>query len=411
VTGATIDHMISLTILIAALLVAMMTFDGLFATAIDYDRNRQVANKAIDITNTICLSPGSPIDWGQTNDTLLGFGLQDPNAGGYALSPYSVMRLNTASDDNQPVEYPEDSGVFYSNISTSDRHAMLIPIGDCVNYTTAAELLGVNGTYGFSVDVTPTLNVTISPDPEASKLTLNVAVSGSGLPLSGATLKYYLFHVNKTEGGEEDSVPCVTAYSNVTQTELSGSVEIEFPIAVDSVYSFVVYVSLGGVTGVGNYANNAADEDKFVVPLIKDFNEDDGMVDVILAHSWEFLHPSGHATAHYNASFYSLTSDFQLQRLEIANSTGILNSGTAKPYNTTQIPSSETGFLVISYMATGKLGSVIVPWGVGALGVPASFSAGIGSSSGYDFVATELRQVKIDGISYQMKVSTWSLSG
>lgn len=405
-TGATIDHMISLTILIAALLVAMMTYNGLFASAIDYDRNRQVANKAIDITNTICLSPGSPIDWGETNETLLGFGLQDPNVGGYALSPYSIMRLNTASDDSQPVEYPEGSGVFYNNISTSDRHAMLTPIGDCVNYTTAAELLGVNGTYGFSVDITPTLNVIISPDPEASNLILNVAVSGSGLPLSGANLNYYLFHINKTDS--EDDFPCVTAYSNVTQTELSGSVEIDFPIAADSVYSFVVYVSLGGVTGVGNYANNAADDSEFIVPLIKDFNDDE-MVNIILAHSWEFLHPSGHATAHYNASFYTLTSDFQLQRLEIANSTGILNSGEGKPYNTTQLPSSETGLLVISYMATGKLGSVIVPWGVGALGVPASFAAGIGSSSDYDFVATELRQVKIDGISYQVKVSAWSL--
>lgn len=405
-TGATIDHLISVTILIAALFVAMMTFNGLFASAIDYDRNRQVANKAIDIMNTICLSPGSPPDWGETNETVLGFGLQDPRVGGYALSPYSIMRLNTASDDSQPVEYPDGSGVFYNNISTSDRHAMLIPIGDCVNYTTAAELLGVNGTYGFSVDITPTLNVTISPDPEASNLILNVAVSGCGLPLSGANLNYYLFHINKTES--EEDFPCVTAYSNVTQTELSGSVDIEFPIADDSVYSFVVYVSLGGVTGVGNYANNAADEDKFIVPLIKDFNDEE-MVDVILAHSWEFLHPSGHATAHYNASFYTLTSDFQLQRLEIANSTGILNSGEGKPYNTTQIPGSETGLLVISYMATGKLGSVIIPWGVGALGVPASFSAGIGSSSDYDFVATELRQVKIDGISYQVKVSAWSL--
>jgi len=407
-TGATIDHLISVTILIAALLVAMMTFNGLFASAIDYDRNRQVANKAIDITNTICLSPGSPTDWGQTNETLHGFGLQDPNVGGYALSPYSIMRLNTASNDSQLVEYPSGSGVFYTNISTSDRHTMLTPIGDCINYTTAAELLGVNGTYGFSVDITPTLNVTISPDPGASNLTLNVAVSGSGLPLSCANLNYYLFHINKIEDGDDVSL-YVNIYSNVTQTELSGSVEIEFPIVADSVYSFVVYVSLGGVTGVGNYANNAADENEFIVPLIKDFNDDE-MVNVILAHSWEFLHPSGHATAHYNASFYTLTSDFQLQRLEIANSTGLLNSGTAKAYNTTQIPRSETGILVISYMATGKLGSVIVPWGVGALGVPASYGSSFGSG-GYDFVATELRQVKIDGISYQVKVSAWSLRG
>ena len=50
-TGATIDHMVSVTILIAALMVAMVTYSNLFATAVDYDRNRQVANKAIEATS------------------------------------------------------------------------------------------------------------------------------------------------------------------------------------------------------------------------------------------------------------------------------------------------------------------------------------------------------------------------
>jgi hypothetical protein len=69
------------------------------------------------------------------------------------------------------------------------------------------------------------------------------------------------------------------------------------------------------------------------------------------------------------------------------------------------------GFLVISYeKATNKVGTVILPWGVGTLGVTASFDIG-SAPSDYDFVATELRQVTIDGISYQVKVSTWSLNG
>jgi len=96
--GATIDHMISLTILIAALLVTMTIYNGMFSTAVDYDRNRQIANKAVDLMNTICLSPGNPTDWGATNDSVLGFGLQDPQAGGYALSPHSIMRLRTSND-------------------------------------------------------------------------------------------------------------------------------------------------------------------------------------------------------------------------------------------------------------------------------------------------------------------------
>jgi hypothetical protein len=107
VTGATIDHMISLIILIAALLIAMTTYNQMFATAVDYDQNRQVATKAADLMNTICLSPGNPTDWGRTDSSLLSFGLQDPEAGGYALSPYSVMRLNAVSDDNPLVHFDE----------------------------------------------------------------------------------------------------------------------------------------------------------------------------------------------------------------------------------------------------------------------------------------------------------------
>ena len=395
--------MVSVTILIAALLVAMMTYNGLFASAFDYDRNRQVANKAIDIMNTICLSPGSPIDWGETNSSVLGFGLQDPQEGGYTLSPYSIMRLTTSNSSgySQIVEYPPDSGIFYNNISTNYGHAILIPLGDCINYTTAAELLGVNGTYGFSVDITPTLDVVVS-QVETDPLKLNVEVRGSGMPLSGATLNYFLFSVENI--GND---PWIYAYSGVEYTDTSGSADIVFSEIDDNepVYSFTVYVSLGGFNGVGYYTTNTISNDVFIIPLVEDYDEGK----LILAHSWEILFPGQPAEVKYNATFYILTSDFQLQQFDL-NCSGHLNSGEGFPDVSTQIPSSEVGLLVISYMKNpNEMGSIIVPWGIGVLGVSASFSAGIGSSSDYDFVATELRQVTIDGISYLVKMSAWSL--
>jgi hypothetical protein len=404
-TGATIDHMISLTILIAALLVAMLTYNGLFASAVDYDRNRQVANKAVDITNTICLSPGSPIDWGEnTSTTVLGFGLQDPQEGGYALSPYSVMRLNTASNDSQLVYY-EETDMFYNNISTNFGHAILTPLGDCINYTTAAELLGVDGTYGFSIDLTPTLDVCVTEYSTDPWLTLNVRVRGSGLPLSGATLNYYLFTVTKID---ESDYPIIGVYSGVAQTNSSGLANIEFPAITgnDPVYSFITYVSLGGINGVGYLTSNTISNDEFIIPLVEDYDEGK----LILAHSWEILFPGQSAEVKYNATFYILTSDFQLQEFDL-DCWGHLNSGGGFPLVRTQIPSSEVGILVVSYMKNpNQMGSIIVPWGVGALGVSASYSSSFGSG-GYDFVATELRQVTIDDISYQVKVSAWSLSG
>jgi hypothetical protein len=404
VAGATIDHIISVTILIAALLVAMVTYNHMFATAVDYDRNRQVANKAVDLMNTICLSPGNPADWGATNKSVLGFGLQDPQEGGYALSPYSIMRLNTARNDSQLVYY-EKTGMFYNNISTNYGHAILTPLGDCINYTTAAELLGVNGTYGFSIDITPTLDVSVTEVSTDPWLTLNVSVRGSGLPLSGATLNYYLFTVTKID---ESDYPIIGVYSDVAQTDSSGSADIEFPAVTgnDPVYSFIAYVNLGGINGVGYLTSNTISNDEFIIPLIEDYDEGK----LIFAHSWEILFPGQPAEVKYNATFYILTSDFQLQPFDL-NCSGHLNSGYGFPFTRTQIPSSEVGLLVISYMKNpNQMGSIILPWGIGALGVSASFGTGFGSS-GYDFVATELRQVTIDGISYQVKVSAWSLSG
>ena len=396
--GATIDHMISLTILIAALLLAMTSFNQMFSTAIAYETNTQVATKAVDIMNTLSLSPGSPVDWGATNDSVLGFGLQDPQVGGYALSPYSLMRLNTVSNGNPPIYY-EETGQYYNNISTNYGHAILTPIGDCINYTTAAELLGINGTYGFSVDITQTLNVTVKQVSTDPHLKLNVSVSGSGLPLSGATLKYQLFAIK-----EQDQ--SIVTYSNVTQTDWSGLAAIEFSeINYDNpVYSFTVYVSVGGLNGVGYYIHDSADADNFIVTFIKDYDTGE----LILAHSWDVLDAAGEeASVFYNAEFFILTSNFQLIDYEL-NCSGHLTSGHGFAYFETQIPTSEVGILIVAYKVNNEVGVVMVPWGLGALGVSTSFGGAIGSG-GNDFVATELRQVTIDDMSYQVKVSTWKL--
>jgi len=409
VAGATIDHMISLTILIAALLVAMTTYNGMFATAVDYDRNRQVANKAVDIMNTICLSPGNPVNWGETNASVLGFGLQDPEVGGYVLSPYSIMRLqvSNSSGHDQIVEYPPGSGVFYNNMSGKFGHGIFTPVGDCVDYTNVAELLGINGTYGFRLDLMPTLDVRIE-QLDTNPLKLAVEVYGSGLPMSGATLNFHLFHVSDGEGGS----PAITTYSDVTQTGPSGAVDIVFSDVTkignnDPSYTFTVYVSIGGINGVGYYTHNdLLGDSQYIIPLINNF--DDGTV--LIAHNWIVDPPA----VQYNATFYILTSDFQLIPVPLDyNSTGLLNFGQGKPYYITEIPDSEVGLLVISYRKSAvEMGNVILPWGVGTLGISTSFGGGINSeSSTYRFVATELRQVTISGISYQVKVLTWSLRG
>jgi hypothetical protein len=408
VAGATIDHMISVTILIAALLVAMTTFNGMFASAIAYERNRQVSTKAIDLMNTVCLSPGNPADWGETNSSILGFGLQDPEAGGYALSPYSLMRLKSTSNDSQLVYYSK-TGLSYVNISAHSGNSILTYVGDTVNYTTASELLGIKGTYGFKVDVIPTLNISISQvpaSPPQNHLILKVETRGTGVPLGGATLNYYLFQVESGGGG---SYPSINTYSGSAITESFGSALIEFPDVHESndPYTFTVYASLSGVQGVGYYSHDTLDGHKLVVPFIQDFSQGT----VIIAHSFDVHNYTETPVPEvkYNATFFVLNPDYQLHEVQIENSTDHLVYGEGNPYFTTQLPVSEVGILFISYRRdANRMGSVMLPWGIGTLGVSGSFG---GDPTGYGFVATELRQVRINGISYQVKLSAWSLRG
>ena len=101
--GPSIDHMVSLTIFIAALLLFISLFAQSLQTAILYQRNRQVTMKANDLLDSILLNPGYPVNWGQSNVTPTSFGLQNHATGGYVLSPFSLMRLQSSSGDRKSV--------------------------------------------------------------------------------------------------------------------------------------------------------------------------------------------------------------------------------------------------------------------------------------------------------------------
>jgi hypothetical protein len=399
VAGSTIDHMIAVTILIAALLVTMGIYNQMFASAVEYEGNRKVAMKAVDIINTACICPGNPEDWGETKTSLLGFGLQDPEAGGYALSPYSLMRLRTSSNDSELVYY-DLTGLFYNNISANYGNNIFSPVGDCLNYTAAAKMLGINGTYGFSLDIVPTLDVNVSQVPNEDYLILKVEVRGPGIALADVTLNYYMFQIVSGEG----TCPSITTQNEIVQTSPYGSALIEFPTITDTdtAYSFIVYASLSGLEGVGYYSHDTIEDDPpYILPLIQDFENGT----IAIAHTWD-VHDFGPPVPNvfYNATFFVLSQGFRLHQVQIPNSTGEVNYG--QPPEMIQVPAYEAGVLLITYKGRGQLRSIVLPWGVGTLGVSISFG---GDPTGYSFVATELRQVSVNDISYQMKVSTWSL--
>ena len=299
------------------------------------------------------------------------------------------------------VYYPKTL-LWYSNVSMGEGGYLLTPIADCINYTTAARLLGVNGTYGFQLIIMPTVRVSVS-EVNANPLRFKVEVRGPGLAISGATLNYFLYRAIENPG---EDYPLIETFSGTNQTDSAGLAFLEFPTISGSqhAYSIIVYVHLGGLVGVG-YASYTSIENNHLIPFVENFEEGK----VLLAHSWDIhTFPPPNSALHYNATFLLLTEEFELRQIQIDDSSGKVNYGAGKPYGRVQIPTSEAGILLVSYRRgdEDEYGTVMMPWGLSTLGVSVTFG---GDPSGHSFVATELRQVIVNEMAYQVKLAVWSL--
>ena len=103
------------------------------------------------------------------------------------------MRLDSSS--GAPISY-QKTGLTYSNITTSPNNYLLYPYTDMINYSTALTLLGINGTYGFQLSLTPTVNISIAQTSHStSPLSLSLNVTGTGFPLAYANVNYLLIPV------------------------------------------------------------------------------------------------------------------------------------------------------------------------------------------------------------------------
>ena len=119
----------------------------------------------------------------------LGLGLQDPEFSQYKLDSFSAMRL-TSSTQSQ-VYYPR-TGTYYNNLTSGAGSCILTPSSKTVNYTSASKLLGINGTYGFQLTLTPTVTVDIQKISTGSPLQFYIDVSGTGLVMANANITYNL---------------------------------------------------------------------------------------------------------------------------------------------------------------------------------------------------------------------------
>lgn len=402
--GSTIDHLISVTVFLGAILLFIGLFNQTLQTAIIYQRHRYLATKCSDLLDNMLLNPGIPAEWGKSNSTPTGFGLQDPEFTQYRLSPFSLLRL--CSSAGEPVYYPK-TGWNYSNITVGFGNFLLVPFNEAINYSTAARLLGVNSTYGFQLTITPIVTVSVTEVQAENPLKIKVEVSGPGFPLSNAVVSYCLLTVSLAGG--EGAYPSYDTHFGTNYTDDKGSVTLEFANVEDNdSYAFIAYAHLSGLIGVG-YRERVTSEKQYIIPFIDNLEERR----VLIAHSYD-VHYFGppEAELSYNATFVLLTEDFTLREMPMENSTGKIgkvNYGVGKPYGVVTIPTYNPGILIITYRKSAQEGGVIMmPWGISSMAFPVVFGD---NPFGREWVATDIRQVIVNNIAYQAKLALWSLEG
>lgn len=392
-TGSTIDHLVSATVFLGAILLFIGLFNQTIQTAIIYQRHRHLASKCSDLLDNVLLNPG---DWSGSIPTS--FGLQDPEFQQYRLSPFSLMRLLSSAGDEV---YYNRTGEWYSNVSWGlGGGYLLLAETECVNYSTASKLLGINGTYGFQLTINPILTVNVR-EVQLKPLVLELQVMGQGLPLSGAKISYLMFWTSgPTKGG------CI---SDNTTADSSGLASLSFPqLEVDknqTAYTIIVRAYISGLYGIGYASRETTTKAGNIIPFIENYANGT----ILLAHKWGKNDPEGSQGAlHFNATFYLLPDNFRSIKVDILNSTGLVNYGQGKPYERIQIPTSNVGFLIVTYWTGNEYGMVVMPWGIGTIGISVAFG---GDPTGKEWVATDIRQVLVGDIAYQARLALWSLEG
>ena len=398
-TGSTIDHLVSVTVFLGAILLFISLFNQTIQTAILYQRHRYLATKCSDLLDNILLNSGN---WNGSIPTS--FGLQEFN--GYRLSSFSLMRLLSSAGDKV---YYNLTGEWYSNVSWGlSGGYLLLPESDCINYSTASKLLGVNGTYGFQLIVAPIVSIDIT-EIQLNPLKLEIKVVGPGLPLSEAKLDYLLFWTTERD---IDGCPLFNFTSGNTSTNSAGLAYLDFSanprinVANNKAYTIIVKSHIGGLYGVGYKSRETITSGGNIIPFVESYENGT----VLLAHKWGKNDPDdSNAAVFFNATFYLLPDNFAPIKVDITNSTGHVTYGQGFPFQPIQIPTANPGFLVVSYCkSANEYGMVVMPWGISTIGISVVFG---GDPSGNEWVATDMRQVLVGDIAYQAKLALWSLQG
>jgi hypothetical protein len=177
------DYLFAGVIIIALLLGSTIMLNTLSSPAINSSDKDLLKIAAEKIVTQILLDPGYPSNWGSdgTDKTELAvFGLakySQTSREAYVLDPDKVLRLNSTLEGNTSYYFPASAS------SSPLTHE---------NYT-ALSLLNLGKDYGFTLEFSETLKVSVNEMEFPDKYLISV-VSDYGLPLMGAQVSATLYY-------------------------------------------------------------------------------------------------------------------------------------------------------------------------------------------------------------------------
>jgi hypothetical protein len=388
--------MVSVIVLLAAIVLFVGLFDQTLTVAVNYQRNTSTANKCDNLLDEILLTDAPP-----TSGSPEWFGLQGSTLPTYNLDPFFLMRLDSSA--GTPVSY-QKTGQTYSAIITKPSNYLLYPYNDAINYSTVLALLGLKGTCGFQLSLTPTVNITIT-QISTNPLSLSLNARGISFPLANAMVNYLLLPISLS-----NNYPAFETIDNqmgTTQTNQVGSTPTitfsNFYPNSNLTYVFVALAYLDGITGIGYYVN-PPEGSQSIVPFL----DPSSTFNVTLANSNDVPTTSASNNAlYYNSTFIFESENYAFEQTSIgsSNSFGSVTSGPGYSPVSITMSGYTPGILVVAYKNAGNSGVVMMPWGFSSLG----FSLTLGTPPiNQSWIATDLRQVEINGVSYQATLSLWS---
>lgn len=390
-TGEIIDHAAAFVLVIITFTASIAAFNGIVVAGLNYLQLRDVSIAASDLIDNMLLTPGSPSNWGQLNSQPLAFGLQNPGFKSYSLSPFDPLRMM------QPSGTILVSGVNYSTFVLPGGETMFQPTLSLVTYSTALKISGLNGLYGFRLNLAPTLNVTITPT-SMNPLTFTISVSGPGGPTYNAIIGFTVFYI-PSNVNTNNVPPVYTLFTKVTTNTL-GQATVSFPFdGSTTAYNGLATISAGGLLATGSISNTNFSQVK-MWPVIN--NISNGTGEMIHQCTYQNNPPCG--KYFYNASLYIPASDGTLQPIQITGGTGSVTPGSPGVF---QFPLNQPGIVVVGYDGPGLskgAGFFILPWGANTLGLSLTFGNNPPSTPA---VASVRRAALMGLMHYQAVLTLW----